>query len=90
MAYHENEEERKQAQAEDTRMRDAQRYSKMLTRLGESENELAIYIEYAWTESEEYMKDDLKTMTRYSYISQKINEKINDWGWKRFGQKFWV
>jgi len=90
MAYHESEEEKKSAQAEDHKMRNAQRYARMLARLGESEDELAIYIEYAWTESEENMQDDLETMERYINISQKINTKINDWGWKRFGKRFWV
>ena len=62
MAYHESEEERKSAQAEDLKMRNAQRYARMLARLGESEDELAIYIEYAWTESDENLQDDLETM----------------------------
>jgi hypothetical protein len=90
MAYHESEEERKSAQTEDLKMRNAQRYAKMLTRLGENEDELAIYIEYAWTEAPACMADDIKTMERYVTISQRINAKINDWGWKRFGKRFWV
>jgi hypothetical protein len=88
--YNETEEEKKKSLEDEERMKNARRFARMLTRVGESEEELAGYIEYAWAESPETMGDDIVRMRKNIRLTARINEKINEWGWKRFGERFWV
>jgi|TARA_R110002126_G_scaffold8027_1_gene38529 predicted metal-dependent HD superfamily phosphohydrolase len=80
-------EEKAQNLIDEDRMKLAQRYARMLAKHGRAEEELAIYIEYAWVETPEYMRDDLRLLDKWWEKSKIINAEIGAWARNRYGKR---
>ena len=85
--YNETENERKKAEEETQLMRNAQRFARMLSRNGQAEEELAVYIEYAWGESSQQMEADLGTLEKYTKAASHVNWLINAWSANRWEKR---
>tara|TARA_R110000787_G_scaffold39903_4_gene99615 strand:+ start:2348 stop:2650 length:303 start_codon:yes stop_codon:yes gene_type:complete len=87
MSYNETEEEKKKSEEEILIMRGAQRYAKMMMRNGEAEDELAVFVEYAWVECEHVKKHDRAILEYNTKIMSTINHKLNEWGFHRWKKR---
>ena len=83
----ETEAERSQNLMDEERMKNAQRFAKMLSKQGRAEEELAIYIEYAWVETPDYMRDDIRILEKWRAKAATIHGDINTWARKRYGKR---
>jgi len=80
-------EEKAQNLIDEERMKLAQRYARMLTKQGRAEDELAIYLEYAWVETPEYMRDDLRQLEKWRAKSTIIYAELNAWMRNKYGKR---
>lgn len=83
----ETESEKAQNLIDEERMKLAQRYARMLTKQGRAEDELAIYLEYAWVETPEYMRDDLRQLEKWRAKSTIIYAELNAWMRNKYGKR---
>ena len=83
----ETESEKAQNLIDEERMKLAQRYARMLNKQGRAEDELAIYLEYAWVETPEYMRDDLRQLEKWRAKSLIIYAELNAWMRNRYGKR---
>tara|TARA_R110000824_G_scaffold120496_1_gene275942 strand:+ start:229 stop:498 length:270 start_codon:yes stop_codon:yes gene_type:complete len=83
----ETESEKAQNLIDEERMKLAQRYARMLNKQGRAEDELAIYLEYAWVETPEYMRDDLRQLEKWRAKSIIIYAELNAWMRNRYGKR---
>tara|TARA_R110000822_G_scaffold61115_2_gene151529 strand:- start:258 stop:527 length:270 start_codon:yes stop_codon:yes gene_type:complete len=83
----ETESEKAQNLIDEERMKLAQRYARMLNKQGRAEDELAIYLEYAWVETPEYMRDDLRQLEKWRAKSIIIYAELNAWMRNKYGKR---
>tara|TARA_R110002096_G_scaffold188583_1_gene368530 strand:+ start:220 stop:489 length:270 start_codon:yes stop_codon:yes gene_type:complete len=83
----ETQKEKAQNTIDEERMKSAQKYARMLNKQGRAEEELAVYIEYAWVETPEFMKEDIRILDKWREKSAIIHAEINAWMRNRYGKR---